>query len=211
MKKALSAIRGEGYKILFSEEAYDALHSLLRTENYSSVYILVDNHTQIHCLPIFLGNLSELKKFDVLKINAGEEYKHLKTCQSIWQDLSKHGADRRGLLINLGGGVVTDLGGFVAAAFKRGIDFVNIPTSLLGMVDASIGGKTGIDLKNIKNIIGSFYSPEITIIDTHYLNTLPIIQFKCGLSEIIKHSLIKGENDWSRLKVLKNLKELIII
>ena len=111
MKKTLSAIRGEGYKILFSEEAYGALHSLLRTENYSSVYILVDNNTKIHCLPIFLGNLSELKKFDVLKINAGEEYKHLKTCQSIWQDLSKHGADRRSLLINLGGGVVTDLGG----------------------------------------------------------------------------------------------------
>ena len=104
--------------------------------------------------------------------------------------------------------MITDLGGFIASTFMRGIDFVNIPTSLLGMVDASIGGKTGIDLKNIKNIIGSFYSPEITVIDTHYLDTLPIQQFKCGLSEIIKHSLIEGENDWSRLKVLKNLKEL---
>jgi len=100
------------------------------------------------------------------------------------------------------------LGGFVASAYMRGVDFVNIPTSLLGMVDASIGGKTGLDLKNIKNIIGSFYSPQITVIDTHYLDTLPIKQFKCGLSEIIKHSLIEGKNDWNRLKVLKNIKEI---
>ena len=99
--------------------------------------------------------------------------------------------------------MITDLGGFIASTYMRGIDFVNIPTSLLGMVDASVGGKTGIDLKNLKNIIGSFYSPEITIIDTHFLDTLPIQQFKCGLSEIIKHSLIEGKNDWNRLKVLK--------
>ena len=204
MKKALSAIRGEGYKILFSEEAYDALHSLLRTENYSSVYILVDNHTQIHCLPIFLGNLSELKKFDVLKINAGEENKHLKTCKSIWQDLSKLGADRKSLLINLGGGVVTDLGGFVAAAFKRGIDFVNVPTTLLSMVDASVGGKTGVDLGGLKNQIGIITHPRMVIIDTNYLSTLPENEYRSGYAEMLKHGIIRDKNYFENLSKYKS-------
>ena len=204
MKKAISAISGEGYKILFSEEAYGALHSLLRTDNYSSVYILVDNHTQMHCLPIFLENLSELKNVDVLKIKAGEENKKLKTCQGIWQDLSKLGADRKSLLINLGGGVVTDLGGFVAAAFKRGIDFVNVPTTLLSMVDASVGGKTGVDLGGLKNQIGIITHPRMVIIDTNYLSTLPENEYRSGYAEMLKHGIIRDKNYFEKLSQYKS-------
>ncbi len=204
MKKALSAISGEGYKILFSKESYGALHSLLKRDNYSSVYILVDNNTQMHCLPIFLGHLSELKNVDVLKIKAGEENKHLKTCQGIWQDLSKLGADRKSLLINLGGGVVTDLGGFVAAAFKRGIDFVNVPTTLLSMVDASVGGKTGVDLGGLKNQIGIISHPRMVIIDTKYLSTLPENEYRSGYAEMLKHGIIRDKNYFEKLSQYKS-------
>ena len=205
MKKELSAISGEGYKVLFSEEAYAALHSLLKTENYSSVYILVDNHTQMHCLPLFLGHLSELKNVDVLKIKAGEENKHLKTCQGIWQQLSELGADRKSLLINLGGGVVTDLGGFVAAAFKRGIDFVNVPTTLLSMVDASVGGKTGVDLGGLKNQIGIITHPRMVIIDPQYLKTLPENEYKSGYAEMLKHGIIRDKDYFEQLSQYKSL------
>ena len=204
MKKALSVISGEGYKILFSKEAYGALHLLLKTENYSSVYILVDNHTQMHCLPTFLGHLSELKKVDILKIRAGEENKDLKTCQVIWQELSELGADRKSLLINLGGGVVTDLGGFVAGAFKRGIDFVNVPTTLLSMVDASVGGKTGVDLGGLKNQIGIITHPRMVIIDVNYLSTLPENEYRSGYAEMLKHGIIRDKNYFEQLSQYKS-------
>ena len=204
MKKELSAISGEGYKVLFSEEAYSALNSLLKTENYSSVYILVDNHTQMHCLPLFLGYLSELKNVEILKIKAGEENKHLKTCQSIWQKLSELGADRKSLLINLGGGVVTDLGGFVAAAFKRGINFVNVPTTLLSMVDASVGGKTGVDLGGLKNQIGIITHPRMVIIDPHFLNTLPENEYRSGYAEMLKHGIIRDKDYFEQLSQYKS-------
>ena len=140
MKKTLSAIVGEGYKVLFSNEAYIELDKLLNRESYSSIFILVDSNTKQHCLHLFLNYFSRLKACPVLVIPAGEENKHLETCQELWEQLSQLGADRKSLLINVGGGVVTDLGGFVAAAFKRGIDFVNVPTTLLSMDEASVGG-----------------------------------------------------------------------
>ena len=197
--------------ILFGHNAYEQLNDLIIQKSYSKILIFSDYETRKYCLPLLkskIESIIELTETHNYSIDSGEINKNLESSKIIWEFLIEKGFKRNSLIINLGGGMITDLGGFIASTYMRGIDFVNIPTSLLGMVDASIGGKTGIDLKNIKNIIGSFYSPEITIIDTHYLDTLPIKQFKCGLSEIIKHSLIKGENDWSRLKVLKNLKEL---
>ncbi len=197
--------------ILFGKNAYDQLDNLIIQKSYSKILIFSDFQTRKYCLPLLQSKINSIIKATEIhnySIDSGEKNKNVESSKIIWQFLIKKGFKRNSLIINLGGGMITDLGGFIASTYMRGIDFVNIPTSLLGMVDASIGGKTGIDLKNIKNIIGSFYSPEITIIDTHYLETLPIKQFKCGLSEIIKHSLINGENDWNQLKVFKSLKEI---
>ena len=197
--------------ILFGPNAYEQLNNLIIQKSYSKILIFSDSETRKYCLPLLeskIRSIIELTETHNYSVDSGEINKNLESSKIIWEFLIEKGFKRNSLIINLGGGMITDLGGFIASTYMRGIDFVNIPTSLLGMVDASVGGKTGIDLKNLKNIIGSFYSPEITIIDTHFLDTLPIQQFKCGLSEIIKHSLIEGENDWNRLKVLKNLKEI---
>ncbi len=207
MKKASSAIIGEGYKVLFSKTAYDDLRSMLETMAYSSIFILVDTNTEKHCLPLFLNNFSDLKQSNVLKIDAGEENKNLESCQGVWQKLSDLGADRKSLLINLGGGVVTDLGGFVAAAFKRGIDFVNVPTTLLSMVDASVGGKTGVDLGGLKNQIGIITHPKMVIIDVEYLNTLPDNEYKSGYAEMLKHGIIQDKDYFHELSEFKSLKE----
>ena len=132
----------------------------------------------------------------------------------IWSTLSEKGADRSSLLINLGGGVVTDLGGFVASTFKRGIDFINIPTSLLAMVDASIGGKNGVDLEMLKNQIGVVNNPCFVIIDPTFLNTLPKLEITSGFAEMLKHALIDSEDYWEQLQGfditnLKNTQNLI--
>ena len=136
-------------------------------------------------MPHFLDNIEVLRDLPVISIGAGEVNKNLETCKEVWNQLSELGADRKSLLINLGGGVLTDLGGFVAAAFKRGIHFINIPTTLLSMVDASVGGKTGVDFQGLKNQIGIITNPELVIIDSTYLNTLPENEYRSGFSEML--------------------------
>jgi 3-dehydroquinate synthase len=126
-------------------------------------------------------------------MEAGEEHKTLQTCENLWNQLSERGADRNSALINLGGGVVTDLGGFVACTFKRGIDFYNLPTTLLAMVDASVGGKTGIDLGALKNQIGIIEEPKQVLIDAQWLQTLPQEELRSGFAEMLKHGLISNE------------------
>jgi len=164
-----------------------------------SIFVIADEHTQLHCLPLLSGFLPAT--FHLIVIKPGEINKNLQTCQAVWEQLLEKGADRNALVINLGGGMVTDLGGFVAATYKRGIHFVNIPTSLLGMVDASCGGKTGVDLNHYKNMIGLFSFPEKVIVDPVFLKTLPDNEWKNGVAEIIKHGLIA---DTQILEVLKN-------
>src|SRR5437588_8643189 len=124
--------------------------------NYSRFFILTDEHTARHCLPLIKKHIANLENFDVIEISSGEENKNIDHCVSVWKMLIGYSADRESLLINLGGGVISDLGGFAASTYKRGIDFVHVPTTLLSQVDASVGGKTGIDLDNINNIIGNF-------------------------------------------------------
>jgi 3-dehydroquinate synthase len=138
--------------------------------------------------------------FDVLKINAGEESKDIDFCIDIWRRLIDFGADRKSLLINLGGGVISDMGGFAASTFKRGIDFVHVPTTLLSQVDASIGGKTGIDIDSIKNIIGTFTQPKAVFIAYDFLKTLPPRQILSGLAEMLKHGIIADADYWNTLK-----------
>ena len=191
--------------VLYAEKGYDHLNDFLKKENPSKIFIIVDSNTHEYCLSPFLQKLENDIVTEVIEIEAGEEFKNLQTCEGVWNVLSELDADRKSLVINLGGGVVTDLGGFVASTFKRGMKFINIPTTLLAMVDASVGGKTGVDLGNLKNQIGVINLPEMVIIDSSYLKTLSAQEMRSGLAEILKHGLIADENYW---KKVSNLAEL---
>lgn len=184
---------------------FSPLNQLLKEKEYSKVFILVDENTHQHCLPILMEETEALNVVDFIEIPAGEDTKQLYFVESVWNTLSDLGADRKSLLINLGGGVVTDFGGFVAATYKRGIDFVNIPTSLLAMVDASAGGKTGIDLNGVKNQIGTFSQPQFVIIHPQFIQTLAHRQVVSGFAEMLKHGLIQDKNHWKDLIQLNKL------
>ena len=191
----------EAYKqhIFFSEQNTDFFTDLIQQKSYSLIFIIVDSNTENHCLPHFLAKYNLPENTEVISIEAGEEHKHINTCLGVWEALSELGADRNSLLINLGGGVITDLGGFVAASFKRGIDFINVPTSLLSMVDASVGGKTGVDLGALKNQVGVIINPQGVVIDTDFLATLPSNEYRSGYAEMLKHGLIQDEHYWKIL------------
>ncbi|WP_290698171.1 3-dehydroquinate synthase [Lacinutrix sp.] len=198
----MTSITTQDYTIHFNNEGYKALNEHLKALNYSKVFILCDTNTNIDCVPFLLANISSDIAYDILEIDPGEESKNLDICLGLWEALSEYGADRKSLIINIGGGVVTDLGGFVASTFKRGIDFINIPTSLLAMVDASIGGKTGIDLGTLKNQIGVINTPELIVVDTSFLETLPQLEMRSGLAEMLKHGLIYDEKYWNKVQDL---------
>ena len=159
--------------------------------------ILVDENTEKHCLPLISAFLPEHK---IIRIQSGETHKNLETCTFIWQQLTDLEVDRKGLLINLGGGVIGDMGGFCASTYKRGISFVNMPTTLLSQVDASIGGKLGIDFRGFKNHIGLFRDPDGVVIYQPFLHTLPERELRSGFAEIIKHHLIRDSESWNDLK-----------
>ncbi|MEI6574540.1 MAG: 3-dehydroquinate synthase family protein, partial [Bacteroidota bacterium] len=158
--------------------------------------ILVDNNTQKHCLPIVMGLMPHPENVSHMSIPAGEAYKSITSCERLWEELSEKGADRNSLLINLGGGVICDLGGFVASTFKRGIRFINIPTTLLSQVDAAIGGKVGVDLAVIKNQIGLFAHPLGIYINLSFLDTLDEREKRSGFAEMIKIALIADKALW---------------
>lgn len=185
----MTTINAATYPIHFEEKGYNELTSLVSERNYSSVFILVDDNTLDCCYPRFIQLFATDKPIEVIQIDAGEVHKNIETCMGVWNIMTELGADRKSLLITLGGGVITDLGGFVASTFKRGIDFVNIPTTLLSMVDASVGGKTGVDLGVLKNQIGVFANPELIIIDPEYLHTVTSREIRSGTAEIIKYGM----------------------
>ena len=160
----------------------------------SQIFILVDENTEDCCLPILTEALDI--EFHVISINSGEHHKSIDTCLEVWAQLSELGCDRHSLMINLGGGVVTDLGGFVASTYMRGIPFINVPTTLLAQVDASIGGKTGVDLHRLKNHIGLFRDPALVWIETRFLESLDNRQRRSGYAEVIKHALVGSESLW---------------
>ncbi len=189
-------IKSTSYNVYFQIDGYDYLNKYLEENNYSKIVILVDDNTKIHCLDHFVSQLSEGINFELVCIPPGEEYKNISTCLEVWNALTKLQADRKSVLINLGGGVITDLGGFVASTYKRGIDFINIPTSLLSMVDASVGSKTGVDLGTLKNLIGCFSDPELVLIDSAYLNTMTQREFNSGVAEIIKYGISYDPKLW---------------
>ena len=191
--------------VFFGVESYDILNDFLKNHSNTKLLVLVDENTAKYCLPVLQSYIS--LPFEVLQVSSGEKHKNILTSTFLWQELTRLGADRNSILINLGGGVITDMGGFVALTFKRGIKFINIPTTLLGMVDAAIGGKTGIDLDEIKNQVGLISLPEMVLIDPRYLRTLPQREYRSGFAEILKYGLIADANLWSEIrhKSLENI------
>jgi 3-dehydroquinate synthase len=196
----MQSIEANGYSIYFNEKGYDEINQIIIQNNYSSIFILVDEHTNEHCLSKFLPRLATEISIEIIEIEAGEEIKNIKTCVEIWSILSELRADRKSVIINLGGGVITDIGGFIASTFKRGIDFINVPTTLLGMVDASLGGKNGVDLGNLKNQIGVINVPQMLLIDTDFLETLSQREMRSGLAEMLKHGLIYDKKYWEEFQ-----------
>ena len=174
------------------------LQEIIYQNNWDKLFVLVDENTRNFCLPVILAS-EKLKSSQIIIIPSGEEHKTLETLAVIWQSLSEHNATRYSCLINLGGGMVTDIGGFAASTFKRGMDFINIPTSLLGIVDAATGGKTGINFLGLKNEIGSFSSPKEVLINVDFLKTQDEKNFLSGFAEMIKHALIHSREDWNEI------------
>lgn len=201
----MQPISAGNHSIYFNEQVYSFLETYIHEKRYSNVFILVDSNTSEHCLSYFLSSLVVEVPLEIIELEPGEEHKTISTCVEVWQTLIELGADRKTLLINLGGGVVTDLGGFVASTFKRGIDFINVPTSLLGMVDAAIGGKNGVDLGPLKNQIGVINPPQAVLVDTDFLSTLPQNQMRSGLAEMLKHGLIYDRSYWEKFNDLSQL------
>jgi len=187
------------------------LNVKLKVDRHSLIYILVDENSKLHCLPLLIKELNLKEAPVIIEIKSGEENKTINTCLNIWDKLSQLNADRKSLLMNLGGGVLCDMGGFAASTYKRGIEYVNIPTTLLAMVDASIGGKTGFNLDIYKNQIGLFSRPYAVFIYPYFLNTLPHNELINGYAEIIKHALIKDFRYWNEINNnhFQNLKYLI--
>lgn len=181
-----------------------AFQELITTtyENSRKV-IIVDENTHDCCLEYVITAFASLEEAEVMLLPAGEENKVMEVCFQVWQALSEYGISRKDLIINLGGGMVTDMGGFMASVFKRGVDFVHIPTSLLGMVDASIGGKTGIDMGPYKNQLGTFAEPRAIFIDPRFLHSLPSEEIVNGFAEMMKHALIADADHWIVLQEIR--------
>lgn len=199
-------IKSQGYSVYIGNSVLTELNTQLKNANYSQYFILIDENTFQHCLPIVLGTVSKLKDAEIIETESGEWNKTIDVVTQVWLAMSDLHADRKALIINLGGGVLGDMGGFIASTYKRGVDFINIPTTLLSQVDSSVGGKLGIDLNGLKNQIGVFNYPNGVFIDAQFLQTLPFNQLRSGFAEVLKHALIKDVKYWNKVKNI-NLNE----
>ncbi len=178
------------YNIIVGKNSFQKLSDYANFKKYSSV-VLISEKKIYNLWKTDIDKIIKTK--NKILISSGEKMKSLKTSGEICEKLVKFGADRKTLIVNIGGGMITDLGGFSASIYMRGIDYINIPTTLLSMVDASIGGKNGVNLSQTKNIIGCFNDPKLVLIDTNFLTTLPNREFNSAYGEIIKHSIIKSK------------------
>lgn len=194
-------VNSNGYSIFIGDEAFDTVRSYLHQYEFkeNKIYLLVDENSRKYCLPRLMSNIQLFQQVHILEVSSGEHVKNFEVSRRLWQELTDSGADRDSVLINLGGGAVSDLGGFVASTYKRGIRYVNIPTTLLAMVDASVGGKVGIDMEGLKNQIGLFSNPQAVFVIPEFLDTLPERQYKTGFAEVIKHALIYEKQYWEDL------------
>lgn len=201
-------LKSNGYLIEINELEASSFQDLMET-NYatSRKIILVDENTNEFCLEYLLTTFDFLREAEVILIPEGESSKVIELCTQIWETWTEYQIDRKDVVLNLGGGIVTDIGGFTASVYKRGIDFINIPTSLLAMVDASIGGKTGVDLGKYKNQLGVFADPKAVYIDPAFLQTLPVGELFNGFAEMLKHGLIVHAQHWADLASLKEVEK----
>lgn len=204
----MKSITSASYAVHFNATAFKELNAHLEKARYSKVFILVDENTHNYCLAPFMAEIQGDYDFEIIEIESGEIHKNIETCTQVWEVLSELDADRKSVLINVGGGVVTDLGGFVASTFKRGIDFINVPTTLLSMVDASVGGKTGVDLGALKNQVGVINQPVMVLVVSSFLQTLEARQMQSGFAEMLKHGLIQDATYWNELKKLKSFEAI---
>ncbi len=184
--------------IIFTNEISQALNEVLDSVEYNRLFVLTDENTLHYVLPKFAEVLS-LRQATIITIPAGDVNKNIDSLAQVWRELGEGGGIRHSLLVNLGGGMVTDLGGFAASTFKRGIRFINIPTTLLSAVDAAVGGKTGINFNGLKNEVGVFNEAHSVLISTLPLFTLPIEEVKSGFAEMLKHGLLKDAHTFNRL------------
>lgn len=185
-------------KVVMSQNLEEVLTAAVADCEKDRLFILTDETTKALCLPVIEG-FGCLKGGQIITIGATDTHKTLDSLSHVWEALGEGGATRHSLLINLGGGMVTDLGGFAASTFKRGINYINIPTTLLSMVDASVGGKTGINFRGLKNEIGVFNNAATVILDTQFLKTLDAENILSGYAEMLKHGLIDSESHWAEL------------
>lgn len=212
----MSEIAAQSYTIYINKNIEKDIKRFFASNKnkYSKLFILADENSLKYCYPQLVAKISKFEEAEIIEIESGEEQKNIEVCTQIWNVLIELKADRKSLFINLGGGVISDMGGFIASTYKRGIDFFNIPTTLLSQVDASIGGKVGIDLNNIKNQIGIFNQPKAVFINPQFLSTLPKREILSGFAEVIKHALIADANYWKQIKQfdfseIENCDELI--
>ena len=185
-------------KVVISKDLQKALSEAIAECRHDKLFVLVDETTEQFCLPVIAG-FSCMQEAQRIVIGATDTHKTLDTLSHVWAELQRMGATRHSLLINLGGGMVTDLGGFAASTFKRGLEYINIPTTLLSMVDASVGGKTGINFGGLKNEIGVFNNANCVILDTIFLRTMDAENLLSGYAEMLKHGLISNEQTWAEL------------
>lgn len=191
--------------IYLGSNSLPKLQAYLQKRSYGSYFIICDEHSLRHCLPALLFHCETLLQAEMIELESGEDSKTMDTCMTIWSTLQDLGADKKSLIINLGGGVITDTGGFVASVYKRGVDFVHIPTTLLAMVDAAIGGKNGVDLNHTKNQLGTIAEPELVVINPEFLSTLSQRQVTNGLAEVIKIALVRDEAFFKKISGFKSL------
>jgi len=208
-------IKSLGHSIYFGKDAKKYLTDALflpKNRNRQK-YILADENTARLCWPVLASMIPKFDSIKVIEIKSGEENKNIEVASNVWRVLTDLEAMRDSILINLGGGVITDMGGFIASTYKRGIDFINIPTTLLSQVDASFGGKTGIDLNLYKNQVGTFSWPTGVYVFSEFLNTLSRRQILSGYAEMIKHALIGDEKYWEKIKGYKldKLEDLVAL
>jgi len=201
----MAKINAQSYQIIVNED-WSEFSDFVKSREHSNIVILVDENTKSHCYNKIKEQLDF--PYHLIEIKSGEIHKTLATCESVWNQMLTFHCDRKSLMINLGGGVIGDLGGFCASTYMRGIDFIQVPTTLLSQVDASVGGKLGVDLNALKNIIGVFNNPQMVWVDTEFLSSLPANELRSGYAEVLKHCLIANEQMWSSLKEYENLNDI---
>lgn len=198
--KILKEYHFKDFSIYSGNDVFDVLLEKIIEKSYTKVFVLADEHTERLCLPLLKKYLFDIR---LISITSGEKNKTLQTAEKIWTVLQEQEADKKAVLINLGGGVIGDIGGFCASTYKRGIDFIQIPTTLLAMVDSAIGGKTALDFNGVKNVIGTIRQPALVFINPDFLATLPKEELLNGYAEMMKHGLILDKDYWEKVCTTK--------